>query len=155
MFDLSWADFCVSSVAVAILVESLAIAHGCVRASRVLHDAMLRRCLRAPMSFFDTTPNGRIMNRFSKDFDLIDTKLPNQLRQWLFAVAPLMATFVVISYSTPVFVFVMIPVTTIYVIVQVRLIYHARTHARMHARTHTYSVPNNNKNTSNHYFTNM
>ena len=61
------------------------------------------------------------MNRFSKDFDLIDTKLPNQLRQWLFAVAPLMATFVVISYSTPVFLFVMIPVTTIYIIVQVRL----------------------------------
>ncbi len=95
------------------------------------------------------------MNRFSKDFDLIDTKLPNQLRQWLFAVAPLIATFVVISYSTPVFVFVMIPVTTIYVIVQVRLIYHARTHACMYACTHTYSVPNNNKNTSNHYFTNM
>ncbi|KAI0214568.1 Multidrug resistance-associated protein 1 [Lamellibrachia satsuma] len=101
-----------------ILIESLAVAHGCVCASRVLHDAMLRRCLRAPMSFFDTTPTGRILNRFSKDLQLIDSKMPIQLRQWLFALAPLLATFVVISYSTPAFLSVVIPVTVIYIVVQ-------------------------------------
>lgn len=37
-----------------------------VRASRVLHDGMLASVLHSPMSFFDTTPLGRIVNRFSK-----------------------------------------------------------------------------------------
>jgi ABC-type multidrug transport system fused ATPase/permease subunit len=37
-----------------------------VRASRLLHDGMLACVLHSPMSFFDTTPLGRIVNRFSK-----------------------------------------------------------------------------------------
>ena len=106
--------------ALAILVESLAIAYGCARASHILHDAMLRRCMRAPMTFFDTTPTGRILNRFSKDLDLIDSTMPLQLRQWLFAGAPLVATVIVISYSIPAFLCVVIPIVIIYLIVQVR-----------------------------------
>ena len=39
---------------------------GTIIGSRVLHDAMLKVVLRSPMSFFDTTPLGRILNRFSK-----------------------------------------------------------------------------------------
>lgn len=42
-----------------------------LRASKRLHGALLRRVLHAPVSFFDTTPVGRIVQRFSKDTDQV------------------------------------------------------------------------------------
>lgn len=40
-----------------------------LNASTNLHNRMLRSVLRAETVFFDTTPSGRILNRFSKDLD--------------------------------------------------------------------------------------
>ena len=40
--------------------------HGGIRASRNVFSNMTRRVLHAPMSYFDTTPLGRIINRFSE-----------------------------------------------------------------------------------------
>jgi ABC-type multidrug transport system fused ATPase/permease subunit len=45
----------------------IVFAYSSTRAARILHQGAGRRILRAPMSFFDTTPLGRIINRFSKD----------------------------------------------------------------------------------------
>lgn len=40
-----------------------------VRAASVLHDKLFKTLLLSPMRFFDTTPLGRILNRFSRDMD--------------------------------------------------------------------------------------
>lgn len=40
-----------------------------VKAASVLHDKLFRRLLLSPMRFFDTTPLGRILTRFSRDMD--------------------------------------------------------------------------------------
>ncbi|XP_029904550.1 multidrug resistance-associated protein 9-like [Myripristis murdjan] len=47
-----------------------------IHAASSLHNTLLSKILASPMSFFDTTPIGRILNRFSKDQDETDTVLP-------------------------------------------------------------------------------
>lgn len=50
------------------------------RASTILNITCLRRIMFAPMAFFDTTPIGRIMNRFTKDTDVLDNEIAEQAR---------------------------------------------------------------------------
>lgn len=50
------------------------------RAARVLHDNLVVGIVRSPMSWFDTVPTGRIMNRLSKDVDNLDRMLPEVAR---------------------------------------------------------------------------
>jgi ABC transporter transmembrane region len=52
-----------------------------VRAAVNLHNSLLDRILRLPASFFDTNPSGRIMNRFSRDTEIMDSVLPMSLAQ--------------------------------------------------------------------------
>ena len=48
------------------MIATVVISVGTLNAASVLHGTMLSRILRSPMAFFDTTPLGRILNRFSK-----------------------------------------------------------------------------------------
>ncbi|XDA82994.1 hypothetical protein R6Z07M_012846 [Ovis aries] len=52
-------------------------------ASSSLHDRVFDKILESPMSFFDRTPTGRLMNRFSKDMDELDVRLPFHAENFL------------------------------------------------------------------------
>uniref|UniRef100_A0A673BQ09 ATP-binding cassette sub-family C member 5 n=1 Tax=Sphaeramia orbicularis TaxID=375764 RepID=A0A673BQ09_9TELE len=54
-----------------------------VKAASALHDKLFRRILLSPMHFFDTTPLGRILTRFSRDMDEVDVRLAMQAEMLL------------------------------------------------------------------------
>lgn len=68
-----------------VLMTSFALYWGTLQAAQKLHDDLLYNVMRAPTTtFFDVTPTGRILNRFSKDVDTADNVLPQTLRGWIF-----------------------------------------------------------------------
>ncbi|XP_071095143.1 multidrug resistance-associated protein 1-like [Haliotis cracherodii] len=89
-----------------------------VRAAARLHDAILSRVFRSPMSFFDTTPYGRIINRLSRDVETIDNTLPLIIRMLLSTFSNVVATLVIITISTPLFISVLIPLVILYLCIQ-------------------------------------
>ncbi|XP_058792378.1 multidrug resistance-associated protein 1 isoform X9 [Phymastichus coffea] len=101
-----------------VLLAQLTMAIGCLRSSNLLHYMLLFGILRSPIGFFDTTPSGRLLNRFGKDVDVIDNVLPHNIKTWLFCLVSVIATLFVISYSTPIFIAVIVPIGVIYYFIQ-------------------------------------
>ncbi|KAM9422481.1 ATP-binding cassette sub-family C member 12 isoform 1-T1 [Salvelinus alpinus] len=99
--DLSFYQMIYGLVVVAMLVFSFLKGYSftkvTLRASSKLHDTMFRNILNSPMSFFDTTPTGRMVNRFSKDQDEVDTMLPFNMENFLQFC--LMVTYTIVTIS--------------------------------------------------------
>jgi len=70
-------------------------------ASKTIHRKTITTVMHAPMSFFETTPLGRIMNRFSKDIDTIDNIISDSLRMFLMTLANVIGSFVLIGIIIP------------------------------------------------------
>ncbi|KAG0426250.1 hypothetical protein HPB47_026637 [Ixodes persulcatus] len=79
--------------------------------SRSLHDNMLSHVLFSPVSFFDVTPRGRIMNRFSVDLDAIDNRMYLSTKQCIQNSLHTVARFAVVGTQAPAVVLVGVLVT--------------------------------------------
>ncbi|KAK7734458.1 ATP-binding cassette transporter yor1 [Botryosphaeria dothidea] len=77
-------------------VFSVALSVFGTQGSKVMLHQAITRVLRAPMSFFDTTPLGRITNRFSKDIDTMDNTLTDSMRMFLLTMAMISSVFALI-----------------------------------------------------------
>lgn len=51
-----------------------------LKASVILHNILLSNILKCPLGFFDVTPTGRVLARFSHDINTLDDRLINNLR---------------------------------------------------------------------------
>ena len=105
------------------LLESYLLAYGSIAASQLFHDTLLKNILRCPMSFFETVPMGRIVNRFSKDINIIDEKLPKNTGAFINTFMSMAASIYIISYSTPIFLTVLFPIAFIYLLTQVTFLF--------------------------------
>ncbi|XP_076266255.1 multidrug resistance-associated protein 1-like isoform X2 [Rhynchophorus ferrugineus] len=104
---------------VVIFFAALALFVGALNAAKKQHFTLLNNILRAPGPlFFDVTPVGRILNRFSKDVDTLDTVLPMTLRGWINCLFSVIGTLAVTSIATPLFIVVIIPIALLYYFIQ-------------------------------------
>ncbi|ORZ17222.1 multi drug resistance-associated protein MRP [Absidia repens] len=101
------------------VIQTLALWVTCaIRSAKVLHSEMLDSVIRSPMSFFDTTPLGRILNRFSKDQHTVDEVLPRSFGAYFRVLFYVVATIGIIAFSTPFFMVMIVPIGFIYMYVQ-------------------------------------
>uniref|UniRef100_A0A669BAZ5 Multidrug resistance-associated protein 1 n=1 Tax=Oreochromis niloticus TaxID=8128 RepID=A0A669BAZ5_ORENI len=89
------------SQGVAVFGYSLSMSIGGVLASRYLHQSMLYDVLRSPMSFFERTPSGNLVNRFAKEMDTIDTLIPSIIKMFLGSMFNVLGSCVIILIATP------------------------------------------------------
>lgn len=119
-----WSNTCWCCPLVAgssVVFAELLMAHGALLASRLLHQLLLARNFRSPMVFFEVTPVGRIINRYSKDLDAVDTAIPKQMGWFFKILADVLGTLFIICLSTPIFLAVSVPLGLAYYFVQVPL----------------------------------
>nr|XP_005494837.2 canalicular multispecific organic anion transporter 2 isoform X1 [Zonotrichia albicollis] len=101
-----------------VLISTFTLAMGGINAARTLHAALLENKFHTPQSFYDTTPTGRIINRFSKDIYIIDEVIPHTIIMFLGTFFTSLSTMIVIIASTPLFAVVIVPLAILYFFVQ-------------------------------------
>ncbi|KAJ3049485.1 hypothetical protein HK102_012496, partial [Quaeritorhiza haematococci] len=106
------------SQALATFLSGVFFAFAGTRAAQTLHASAAQRILLAPTSFYDTTPLGRIINRFSKDQDGIDNQIADSFRMFYNTLSVGISTFVFIIYATPWFGVPLVPLLGVYWVLQ-------------------------------------
>ena len=102
-----------------VLVAAIVMAMGSLNASTKLHLDLLANILHSPSSFFDTTPQGRILNRFSKDIEGIDSVIPRIITMCLMTFLGAVGTLIVLGISTPWILIIVPPLGVLYYLIQV------------------------------------
>ncbi|MCI4375884.1 hypothetical protein PGIGA_G00114740 [Pangasianodon gigas] len=102
----------------AIFGTTVAISIGGIIASRQLHLDLLKNVLHSPMSFFESTPSGNLLNRFAKEIDAIDCMIPDGLKMMLGYVFKLMEVCIIVLLATPFAAVIILPLALLYAFVQ-------------------------------------
>uniref|UniRef100_A0A669R833 ATP binding cassette subfamily C member 8 n=1 Tax=Phasianus colchicus TaxID=9054 RepID=A0A669R833_PHACC len=91
------------------LVTSIAVEWTGLKVTKKLHASLLNKIILAPMRFFETTPLGSILNRFSADCNTIDQHIPATLECLSRSTLLCVSALAVISYVTPMFLIALVP----------------------------------------------
>lgn len=127
-----------SSVAVMIVLtafRAFVFMKATLRASSTMHNDIFEKMMASPMKFFDTTPVGRIINRFSSDLDEIDVRLPSTSEMFLQNVLLILFALGIISYVSPWFLIALLPLIVCFVLLNIIFTSGVRELMRMNAIT--------------------
>ncbi|XP_052795048.1 ATP-binding cassette sub-family C member 5-like [Mya arenaria] len=105
-------------ILVTLLVNGFSHAKASINAVNRLHNLCLDRVMKAPMSFFDSTPTGRILNRFSKDLDEGDVFLPQVTNSLLRILSLTLVSIALSAYITPWILIGVVPVVIVFYIMK-------------------------------------
>ncbi|KUI61105.1 Oligomycin resistance ATP-dependent permease YOR1 [Cytospora mali] len=100
--------------AIFLYLFGVCLAISCTSSSNYMLNKAMRKILHAPIAFFDTTPLGRITNRFSKDVDVMDYSLTEALRLYCISIAMVLSIFALILSYFYWFVCALVPVIIIF-----------------------------------------
>ncbi|XP_045873885.1 ATP-binding cassette sub-family C member 8 isoform X6 [Meles meles] len=100
------------------LVTSVTVEWTGLKVAKSLHRSLLNRIILAPMRFFETTPLGSILNRFSADCNTIDQHIPSTLECLSRSTLLCVSALAVISYVTPVFLVALLPLAVVCYFIQ-------------------------------------
>ncbi|TFK19762.1 cadmium ion transporter [Coprinopsis marcescibilis] len=105
------------SGAIVTLLEFFAFATMGLVASLRLFRKSLSGILHSPLSFFDTTPMGRILSRLTKDFETLDNELSQILFSFLTILMALLGVVALIFYTFPYLGIIFAPLSILYWVV--------------------------------------
>uniref|UniRef100_A0A673APF8 ATP-binding cassette, sub-family C (CFTR/MRP), member 9 n=1 Tax=Sphaeramia orbicularis TaxID=375764 RepID=A0A673APF8_9TELE len=100
------------------LITSLTVEFLGLSAATNLHHNLLNKIIHAPIRFFDITPLGQILNRFSADTNIIDQHIPPTLESLTRATLLCLSAIGVISSITPLFLIALLPLAVAFYFIQ-------------------------------------
>ncbi|XP_032143498.1 ATP-binding cassette sub-family C member 9 isoform X3 [Sapajus apella] len=100
------------------LVTSLTVEWMGLTAAKNLHHNLLNKIILGPIRFFDTTPLGLILNRFSADTNIIDQHIPPTLESLTRSTLLCLSAIGMISHATPVFLVALLPLGVAFYFIQ-------------------------------------
>ncbi|XP_040491213.1 multidrug resistance-associated protein 1 isoform X8 [Ursus maritimus] len=106
------------SQGISVFGYSMAVSIGGIFASRRLHVDLLQNVLRSPMSFFERTPSGNLVNRFSKELDTVDSMIPQVIKMFMGSLFSVIGACIIILLATPIAAIIIPPLGLIYFFVQ-------------------------------------
>ncbi|XP_067283414.1 ATP-binding cassette sub-family C member 9 isoform X3 [Pseudorasbora parva] len=100
------------------LITSLTVEFLGVAAATNLHHNLLNKIIHAPIRFFDVTPLGQILNRFSADTNIIDQHIPPTLESLTRSTLLCLSAIGVIAFVTPAFLVALVPLAVAFYFIQ-------------------------------------
>eukprot|EP01038_Epipyxis_sp_PR26KG_P009325 gene9325-12563_t len=101
------------------IIRAIILANHRLGTSLALHNGLLKSTLSAPVAFFDVTPVGRVLNRFSSDLLVIDEELSQTISQLTNSLGAVIGALSAIAGATKgIFLILLVPIIGFYIRVQ-------------------------------------
>ena len=85
--------------------------------AKYLHETLLTSVMRSPMTFFDSNPLGRVLNRFSYDIDIMENMVPIAIIEFCNSAFEIIIICFIICCTIPLIMTVLFPIGLIFILV--------------------------------------